>query len=58
MISLETLIELKNYFEENLDQTVRSIGKSDSDRLIKNKVEGFLITLQDKLFEIIPSIKC
>ena len=50
------MIELKNFFDEQLRLTVASIGQSDSDRLVKNKVNGFLIGLQDKLLEIKPSL--
>ena len=58
MISIETLIDLKNFFEDNLDQTIKTISKNDSERLLKNKIEGFLISLQDKIFELNPQLKC
>ena len=45
LLNTETLIELKNFFDEQLRLTVASIGQTDSDRLVKNKVNGFLIGL-------------
>jgi hypothetical protein len=58
MITVETLMEFKSYFEVQLAQTLRTIGKSDSERLIQNKVEGFFIILSDKLIELNPTFKC
>ena len=54
----ETLVELKNYFDDQLQLTLNSIGKGDSDRLVKNKVNGFIIAIQDKLLEIKPKLMC
>ena len=58
LLSTETLIDLKNYFDNQFKQTLNSIGDGDSERLVKNKVNGFLIGLQDKLLEIKPKLNC
>ena len=54
----ETLVDLKSYFDEQLSLTLNSIGEGDSERLVKNKVNGFIIALQDKLLEIKPKLMC
>ena len=56
LLNTETLINLKAFFDDQLKRTIDSIGQGDSDRLIKNKVNGFLIALQDKLLEIKPKL--
>ena len=56
LLNTETLVDLKNFFDEQWQRTIDSIGRGDSDRLIKNKVNGFLIGLQDKLLEIKPKL--
>ena len=58
LLNTETLIDLKNFFDEQLQRTIESIGQGDSDRLIKNKVNGFLIGLQDKMLDIKPKLMC
>jgi hypothetical protein len=45
MVNIETLVGLKAYFDDNLQFTIRSITMTDSERLVRNKVEGFLISL-------------
>ena len=35
-----------------------TISPQDSDRLLKNKITGFLISLQDKLLELKPKLMC
>ena len=52
----ETLVDLKSYFDEQLSLTLNSIGEGDSERLVKNKVNGFIIALYDKLLEIKPKL--
>ena len=37
---------------------IGTIRPTDSDRLVKNKVNGFIITLQDKLLELKPKLMC
>ena len=58
MLTTETLVDLKQYFDEQLQLTLNSIGEGDSERLVKNKVNGFIIALQDKLIEIKPKLMC
>ena len=38
--------------------TIDSIKPTDSDRLLKNKITGFIITLQDRLLELKPKLMC
>ena len=58
MTGVEALLELKTFFDETMNTTLKSITNKASDRLIKNKIEGLLIGLQDKIFEIKPSFRC
>ena len=37
---------------------MNAIKQHDSERLIKNKIKGFIIAIQDKLFELKPKLKC
>ena len=31
---------------------------NDSERLVRNKINGFIIAIQDKLFEMKPKLMC
>lgn len=55
---METLLDLKKFFETQLEVTLSLIKAHDSERLRKNKVNGFIIALQDKLIEIKPKLRC
>ena len=57
-MTVETLIGLKQFFDSEMEHTLTGIRPSDSDRLLKNKVSGFLLTLQDKLLEMKPKMMC
>jgi len=57
-LTAESLIELKQFFDKNLDKTLSSLRSNDSDRLVKNKINGFLISLQDRLFDLKPKLMC
>ena len=57
-LSADSLLQLKSYFDEQLEATLASLRRTDSDRLVKNKINGFLIGLQDKLFEFKPKLMC
>ena len=37
---------------------INAIKPTDSDRLVKNKINGFIIALQDRLFELKPKLMC
>lgn len=56
--SAETLIDLKQYFDSQLETTLNAIRATDSERLLKNKINGFIIAIQDKLFELKPKLMC
>ena len=58
MMTRTSLFDLKQYFDTQFEQTVAAIKTTDSDRLVKNKINGFIIELQDKLFELKPKLKC
>lgn len=47
--TVETLLELKEFFDINFDATISSLRKFDSEKLIHNKVNRFLIALEDRL---------
>lgn len=57
-LTTETLFDFKMYFDSQLEATVSAIMENDSERLIKNKINGFLIAIQDKLFQIKPKLQC
>lgn len=57
-LTTETLFELKDFFDSQFQFTMRSILPSDSERLLKNKISGLIISLQDKLLELKPKLKC
>ena len=52
------LVELKQFFDTQFELTQASLREGDSERLIKNKINGFIIALQDKLFELKPNLMC
>ena len=58
MVTAQSLLEFKTFFDTNLQDTLSSLGPSDSDRLVKNKINGFLITLLDKMLELKPKLRC
>ena len=41
----ETLLDLKMFFDSQLELTFSGIRPNDSDRLLKNKISGFLLTI-------------
>ena len=57
-LSADTLIQLKSFFDEQLNSTLVSLKTNDSDRLIRNKINGFIIALQDRIFELKPKLRC
>ena len=57
-LTIETLGELKEYFDSQLDATLSQIGENDSERLVKNRVNGFLLVILDKLIQIKPKLAC
>lgn len=44
-LSAESLLELKQFFDVSLENTLHSLKTTDSERLVKNKINGFLIAL-------------
>ena len=58
LLTTESLFELKHYFDEQLEATLGAIKSQDSERLIKNKINGFIIAIQDRLFELKPKLMC
>ena len=56
-LTIEALTELKKYFDEQLEITLGLIKAYDSERLMKNKINGFIIAIHEKLLEIKPSLK-
>ena len=50
--TVETLLELKEFFDINFEATTSSLRKFDSERLIHSKVNGFLNALQDRLVSL------
>jgi len=58
MLGIETLYELQTFFNAELQSTLNSMTNSDSGRLLDNRVNGFLICLQDRLLTVKPSFKC
>lgn len=57
-LTTDALLQLKVFFDSQIQITLQSLKPTDSDRLKRNKINGFLITLQDKLFEIKPKLMC
>ena len=57
-LTSESLFELKKFFDKQLETTFSSLKVTDSDRLRRNKINGFLIILQDKMFELKPKLMC
>ena len=57
-LTTESLFDFKQYFDVQMESTLSSLTAMDSDRLIKNKINGFLIAIQDKLFELKPKLMC
>ena len=57
-LTVETLHNLKQYFESQLELTLSSIRPTDSGRLLKNKITGFILALQDRLVELKPNLMC
>ena len=49
ILSTDTLVEIKEFFDSQLEITLNQINEGDSERLIKNKVNGFILAIQDKL---------
>ena len=56
-LTIETLNEFKQYFDAQMEMTLATITSKDSDRLIKNKINGFFIAIQDKMIELNPKVK-
>jgi hypothetical protein len=44
-LTAETLLDFKQFFDDQLQFTLSSIDARDSDRLVRNKISGFLIAL-------------
>jgi len=57
-LSTETLVELKLFFDAQLETTLSQIRGTDSDRLLKNKINGFLIAVLDKILDLKPKLAC
>ena len=57
-MSVDTLLSLKEFFDNQLNETLKQIHEGDSDRLIRNRVNGFLLQLHDKLLQIKPKLAC
>ena len=55
-LTIETLVELKEFFDSQLEATLSQIGENDSERLVKNRVSGFLLVIYDKLIQIKPKL--
>ena len=55
-LTIETLVELKEFFDSQLESTLQQIGENDSERLVKNRVSGFLLAIYDKLIQIKPKL--
>ena len=45
MLTTESLFDLKQYFDSQFEATLSAIKDTDSDRLVKNKINGFIIAL-------------
>ena len=58
MMTTESLFDLKQYFDTQFEHTLAALKTTDSDRLVKNKINGFIIAIQDKLFEFKPKLQC
>ena len=58
LLTTDSLLELKIFFNTQLEATLMSMRSNDSDRLRRNKINGFLIILQDRLFEMKPKLMC
>ena len=58
LMTTESLFGLKQYFDSQFEHTMAAIQTTDSDRLVKNKINGFIISIQDKLFELKPKLQC
>ena len=54
MLSVEGIKSLKRYIDGEYESVINSMKVTDSDRLIRNKVLGFVIALQDHLNQIKP----
>ena len=57
-LTVDALLQLKTFFDENFQATLSSLNATDSDRLVRNKINGFVISLQDRLFKLKPKNKC
>ena len=57
MLTTESLFDLIQYFDSQFEATLAAIKDTDSDRLVKNKINGFIIAIQDKLFELKPKLR-
>ena len=55
-LTTETLFDLKQYFDSQMESCLSSIRATDSDRLVKNKINGFIIAIYDKLVELKPKL--
>ena len=55
-LTIETLNEFKQYFDAQMEMTLATISSKDSDRLVKNKINGFFIAIQDKMIELNPKL--
>ena len=45
MLTTESLFDLKQYFDSQFEATLAAIKDTDSDRLVKNKINGFIIAI-------------
>jgi len=51
-------MQFKYQIDQAFKNATSSIDESDSERLIDNKVRGYLIAVVDKLAAIVPNIFC
>ena len=58
MMTTDSLFDLKQHFDTQFESTLAAIKTTDSDRLVKNKINGFIIAILDKFFELKPKLQC
>ena len=57
-LTVDTLFEFKEFFDINFEATLSSLRTGYSERNIQNIVNGFLITVQDRLYTLKPMQAC
>ena len=62
MLDYETLIDLKAFFDRSHSELIKYINNistsKSKQRLVDNRVQGFLIAIQDRIFEMSPELQC